>query len=859
MKAKTKRLSLFLAFIMILSMFSGLFVVNAESTKTYLSLTAADKAAIAEGKVWKVNDSYYKTWSEVVTQLNSATKATTVYVLADTTLAYLNMSSNVKVAVTIEGVTQADGEKPVLTTSLQRAFCYEGAGSLTINNIKIVADTVYQAVLESTKPLELNDVDIVSSAKITHADRGVIYLNSATANLTMNRSTVKFAGTTQGKGIITPKYSGTTITINDSSLEASNASTDPVKGVIWANNFATTININNSILSIKNATASDGFGIINLGGSTYPTQSVTITNSILNASESFGYRIVYASGNHKNVTVTVEDSAWLGAPQTWDLMQANASSKAILKGELVFVGGCDKTSGTANTMFRSVSIVDGNGTDISSTYRTHKDSTRITTSSANAMATVFASFPKDDVAKMFGYSFRNTDNAETAFANGAFTGYYKSVPTDVGGTFYQFADYHHTSGTSGFTKSTEIIGIGDPTYYADTRFVLVGSTNDGDKTPRVNNISFTMKDLNVVVAPNKALGTIFRIYGEGSSLKLNNVDLTYNCQYGLIEMKNFAGISVNINDCNITGVTGDQTSLYLVRSSGDANANNVVTVSNSTVDLSAVTTGQLFTNKKGAKLTMENSVAISKTANVAADILKGTNVINGYTVTTGNANGVAYNTKLLGNAMLEGAAVRITNKGLNDSGLRFMSTVSADAITAAGTGAKFGTVIFRYADYSAWMADNAGKTMADFIAAAKANDADTLKVVDIEANTGKIENDDGSCTIYAALVNIKESNYETDFGAVSYIKTADGTVVYSAFDSEDNVRNITEVATKALDDTKAESSDELVDGYKYNIAIKAGEVYYVDGVKTTAGSDSEAYSPYTSTQRELLNQYLGNQ
>ncbi|MBQ9131430.1 MAG: hypothetical protein IJX62_03020 [Clostridia bacterium] len=168
--------------------------------------------------------------------------------------------------------------------------------------------------------------------------------------------------------------------------------------------------------------------------------------------------------------------------------------------------------------------------------------------------------------------------------------------------------------------------------------------------------------------------------------------------------------------------------------------------------------------------------------------------------------------------MLEGAAIRCASP----AGIRFISQIStADAEAAT----EIGTYIFPYAEYKA----SGAATPQDYF---KTQGAKFVKIV---ANEGK--HTDGDVTyIYAALVNIKSTNYGRDFAAVSYVTTGDSTQ-YSAFDADKNVRNIREVAVAAYNDFATEAN--YVDGpYNYKYEIAEGK-----------------WSCYSEAQREVIASY----
>ena len=168
--------------------------------------------------------------------------------------------------------------------------------------------------------------------------------------------------------------------------------------------------------------------------------------------------------------------------------------------------------------------------------------------------------------------------------------------------------------------------------------------------------------------------------------------------------------------------------------------------------------------------------------------------------------------------MLEGAAIRCAAP----SGIRFISQISTANKEAA---TEIGTYIFPYAEYKA----SGAATPQDYF---ETNGAKFVKVVAADG----IHTDGDVTYIYAALVNIKSTNYGRDFAAVSYAIIG-GQTSYSAFDEGKNVRNIREVAVAAYNDFATE--EDTVEGpyaYKYEIA---------DG----------KWSCYSEAQREVIASY----
>lgn len=168
-----------------------------------------------------------------------------------------------------------------------------------------------------------------------------------------------------------------------------------------------------------------------------------------------------------------------------------------------------------------------------------------------------------------------------------------------------------------------------------------------------------------------------------------------------------------------------------------------------------------------------------------------------------------------------GASVRMAP---GSNGLRFISHIDAATVTQilsvadAGT-VSYGTLIFP----------------ASYLNGLSYYTHDTIqKYLDITAKDGLIEDGEGGYNIRAAIVNIKEANYDRDFVAIAYAKyETDGVTHYrySAMQILQTSRNIRQLAAAALADTSATQTGAYV--------------YPVNGV----------YSRYTDAQREVLNSY----
>ncbi|HBF15579.1 MAG TPA: hypothetical protein DDW30_07885 [Clostridiales bacterium] len=174
--------------------------------------------------------------------------------------------------------------------------------------------------------------------------------------------------------------------------------------------------------------------------------------------------------------------------------------------------------------------------------------------------------------------------------------------------------------------------------------------------------------------------------------------------------------------------------------------------------------------------------------------------------------------------MKSGASVRIVFDETNSNGLRFTSMLHKNAKYKI-----YGTLIVKAAD----LGDN------EFTMAAL--DAANIKYANIVADAnGTVEGKDDK-TYNAALVNLPEAEYTTDFAARAYVIyeiNGEDYIVYSDFvatkDAEgnlkgDNIRSLSEVAEKARADTEEEYSEE------YCHLVAEG-----------------TYSPYTQKQYDKL-------
>lgn len=169
--------------------------------------------------------------------------------------------------------------------------------------------------------------------------------------------------------------------------------------------------------------------------------------------------------------------------------------------------------------------------------------------------------------------------------------------------------------------------------------------------------------------------------------------------------------------------------------------------------------------------------------------------------------------KLYTPTMLVGASVRIVE---GSNGIRFTSTLD----NKAAMDVRYGTLIAKKSELGS----------VDFTV--EAMTATGVKFANIVATEEGTVAGDAVNTYNAALTNLPEDQFVTDFAARAYaVYTVDGKeyTVYSDFNETDNVRNISDVAAMARADTQT-GSDEI---YRYEVA---------EGV----------WSRYTKSQYDLL-------
>lgn len=179
--------------------------------------------------------------------------------------------------------------------------------------------------------------------------------------------------------------------------------------------------------------------------------------------------------------------------------------------------------------------------------------------------------------------------------------------------------------------------------------------------------------------------------------------------------------------------------------------------------------------------------------------------------------------------LVDGAAVRIANP----SGIRFTGSVDRayyDALVAqyGAENVQLG-ILITPTDY---LVDNGLAFTKEALDAC--NDIPTeVKYLEIDAKVVLDGVDNKYYTVNCAMVDVNEANYQRNFSARMYIKVNGEIVEYSAYNLENNSRNIAEVAEKAYNDVQTDADD-----------VYTEEITLDTGVK--------AYSPYTAEERKVL-------
>ncbi|MBQ8339634.1 MAG: hypothetical protein IJY16_04230 [Clostridia bacterium] len=184
----------------------------------------------------------------------------------------------------------------------------------------------------------------------------------------------------------------------------------------------------------------------------------------------------------------------------------------------------------------------------------------------------------------------------------------------------------------------------------------------------------------------------------------------------------------------------------------------------------------------------------------------------------------------------EGAGVRAE---LGSQGIRFtagIATSVASALEAEGK-VTYG-ILIAPADHVAAAGDFTVAALEAY--ATKVGKNSDAIYVNVVADKSLCRNED-TLSFNAVLIDVQEANYGRKIAAVAYACVND-TYYYSAFDSNENARSLSEIAETALADTKTAAQLQEDD------ALKALYVYPV--------ADTEQYSKYTKEQRDALAGYI---
>ena len=181
---------------------------------------------------------------------------------------------------------------------------------------------------------------------------------------------------------------------------------------------------------------------------------------------------------------------------------------------------------------------------------------------------------------------------------------------------------------------------------------------------------------------------------------------------------------------------------------------------------------------------------------------------------------------------LTGASVRLV---AGSEGIRFESripaalTALAEGLADEGTEVSYGTLIVP----TATIAEQAYLNMNTLRMLGLEEGKD---YVDIVAKDGITVDGEGNVHLRAALVNIRDANFDLELSAVSYIryvKNGHTVTVCSDYVAADHSRSMSYVAQKALEDVK-DTADAV---YCYQ-------------------DENGKYSRYTNEQRAVLKSYL---
>ena len=189
---------------------------------------------------------------------------------------------------------------------------------------------------------------------------------------------------------------------------------------------------------------------------------------------------------------------------------------------------------------------------------------------------------------------------------------------------------------------------------------------------------------------------------------------------------------------------------------------------------------------------------------IALVVSAGVSVLFGFNTNTAKADGEA----ITEFSVVTGASVRVSDR----SGIRFTVNVPTsvyDSVVSGGAyvnDSQIGMIIVPYAyvtDYNAYKASNPTSDYGyyEYFKNVKG------KMINLSYTPEQVAANpvSGGYQIKGSLVDIKEANLERDFVGIGYVRTS-GRYTYTAITEDDNARNITEIATKAIEDNSGKVS-----------------------------------------------------
>lgn len=694
--------------------------------------------------------------------------------------------------------------------------------NVTIKNSSVTARTNFINIRNTNQVVNITDTKITVNAGSLAASHAFIRCETAAVGYELNLSGVSIDNTTGGNPItrmVASYAQDADVNVNDctifwrgtdSMFEMTGSGTS-----LTVDNSKLAYYANGDIVEVQAYTSGSTVG-------KGENVSVAISNSVL-LQNGGNPAISVESGSNASVNV----SNTIVKANSKSAIAAIADTTIVLNGVRAFSKGTSPVVATASKVTMSNTALSTDAAvpmldDLAETADIAGANGYYATSDIVAPS---ASTADDFAAEVLLKPVRIADEA-TAYANGTFAGYYSSVTTAV----------------AALNGATEVFVVGD--YYTIGRETATGISTitgvakaDGSKPVVTTTQRFTGNVTTAMTYANFELVNTFDDcavqINAGGVLTLNNMVVAADNANGCLVLQK--GSSVIINDSTIDAMSSSG-----VRFNETADGQVPTAEINNSI-LKASEGG------KAVYLLVDGIMNISEDSQVIVDDVDGFG-IGSKTLTL---NGKTITSNITAASMLPGASVRIARGNeLAQSGIRFESTLSAEiiaevsAMLEAGTleNATIGTVVFKKSDLG-------NKTVAELVEAANADANDALIVADIEAKNGIVENADGSATIRAAIINIKEKNYGVEFGAVAYIELTceNGATVriYGDFDATNNVRSIKGVAELALADYEMEAG--VVDGYNYYNEITVE----IEGVETTV------YSCYSDEQIAILNTYAG--